>query len=368
MPTTKVMWWGRYGATLVRVGLNCVFLLPGETGGMEAYARELIPRLGAYGVEPVVFTTRAAAAVDFGVQTVVLPADARSRPMWVLAEQLLLPRAARAAGCELVHSLASTAPWRGRFRRVTTIHDLHYKTVPEAHYGVRAKVMGLLVPLSGRRSDLVLTDSDATRAELRSHLGLDATVVPLGVSVPADVVPTPEATLREQFGLRGRVVLTTGGTRPHKNVARLADAMAGLQDAVLVVTGYATPDDAVLEGRAQVVRTGFVSAEDRDGLYGLADVVAAPSLAEGFGLPVLEAMARGVPVACSASGSLGEVAGDAAATFDPHDVASIHATLARLLGDDAERARLAAAGRERAARFTWERTAELTAAAYATLL
>jgi glycosyltransferase involved in cell wall biosynthesis len=107
-----------------------------------------------------------------------------------------------------------------------------------------------------------------------------------------------------------------------------------------------------------------VDAAELEGLYALATAVVFPSLYEGFGLPVLEAMGRGVPVATSDRSSLPEVAGDAALRFDPTDVAAIRAAIERLLGDPAERRRLSAAGRERAAAFTWERTAELTVAAY----
>ena len=114
----------------------------------------------------------------------------------------------------------------------------------------------------------------------------------------------------------------------------------------------------------RAVFPAWLPAEDLEGLYALADAFVFPSLAEGFGLPVLEAMARGVPVACSDRSSLPEVAGDAALLFDPEDPRAIAAALARLLGDAALAERLRGAGRARAATFTWERCAELTAAAY----
>ena len=108
----------------------------------------------------------------------------------------------------------------------------------------------------------------------------------------------------------------------------------------------------------------WLAADDLEGLYSIATCVVFPSLYEGFGLPVLEAMARGVPVACSGRASLPEVAGDAAILFDPENVGAIRGALERLLSDADLRDRLGAAGRERAATFTWRRTAELTVASY----
>jgi glycosyltransferase involved in cell wall biosynthesis len=113
-----------------------------------------------------------------------------------------------------------------------------------------------------------------------------------------------------------------------------------------------------------VVWPAWLSAAELEGLYALATLVVFPSLYEGFGLPVLEAMARGVPVATSNRASLPEVAGDAALLFDPEDVDAIRAAIERLLGDAGERERLRAVGYERARAFTWERTAELTVAVY----
>jgi glycosyltransferase involved in cell wall biosynthesis len=205
-------------------------------------------------------------------------------------------------------------------------------------------------------------------------------VVPLGVRGPSAVgaVASSEASLRSSLSLGDRrVLLSASAKRPHKNLLRLLDAHALLGSGaggarpVLVLPGYATPHEDELRARAAALGTsddvrfvGWVSDADMEGLYALADAFVFPSLYEGFGLPVLEAMARGVPVACSDRSSLPEVAGDAALLFSPEDVGAMAAALTRLLDDEALRARLSAAGVERAASFTWARTAELTVASY----
>jgi glycosyltransferase involved in cell wall biosynthesis len=368
----------------VRVALNLVYLVPGETGGMEVYARELIPRLAAVdGLELVALVNREAAedtSAPWGnaVPAEVVPVRARNRVEWVRGEQQHVPRLAAAARADLIHSLASTAPLRSSMRRITTIHDLNYKLVPDAHFGLRALGMRLLVPASARFSHRILVDAQSTRRDLARHLGTPlgkVDVAPLGVTPSPPVRPTPEAQLRARLALGDAdVVLTVSAKRPHKNLLRLLEAVALLPgEPVVVLPGYPTPHEAELRERAaalgvRAVFPAWVSAEDLEGLYALAAAFAFPSLAEGFGLPVLEAMARGVPVACSDRSSLPEVAGDAAVLFDPEDPRAIAAALRRLLEDRALAERLREAGRERAASFTWERCAELTAAAYARAL
>ena len=360
----------------MHVLLNLVYLVPGATGGMEVYARELIPRLAARpDLRLTAVVTRAAAGDDLGVDAVVLPLDANSRLDWVRGEQLLVPRLAERLGADLVHSLASTAPLWGRTRRITTIHDLNYKLVPDAHFGVRGLGMRALVPASARRSHRLLVDAASTREDLATHLGTPrekVDVVPLGVSPRPPVEPTAAAELRARLGLGDRpVLLTVSAKRPHKNLLRLLEAVALLDERpVLVLPGYPTPHEAELRERAtelglDAVFPAWLPAADLEGLYAQAAAFVFPSLAEGFGLPVLEAMARGVPVACSDRSSLPEVAGDAAVLFDPEDPRAIAAAIERALADAD---RLRAAGRARAAAFTWERTAELTAAAYARTL
>jgi glycosyltransferase involved in cell wall biosynthesis len=368
----------------VRVGLNLVYLVPGETGGMETYARELLPRLAARDdLDLVAFVNEEAAAAGDGpwgdvVPMEVVPVRARSRVQWVRGEQQHLPALAARAGVDVLHSLASTAPLRGPFTRVTTIHDLNFKLVPGTHFGLLGLGMGVLVPAAARRSHRIVVDAASTRDDLVRHLGTDPAkvdVVPLAAASPL-ARPRPEAELRRELGLGDRdVVLSASARRPHKNLARLLDALAGLPPAerpVLVVPGYPTSYEADLRARAaavgvegDVVWPAWVSGEDLEGLYALATCVVFPSLHEGFGLPVLEALQRGVPVACSDRSSLPEVAGDAALLFDPEDVGAIRTALERLLRHGALRADLARRGREQAARFSWERTAGLTAASYA---
>ena len=360
----------------MHVGLNLVYLVPGETGGMETYARELIPALLAErpDLRITAFVNREAGGLggpwsDLATQ-VVVPVRARHRTEWVRGEQLLLPRLAKRAGVEVVHSLASTAPARGDFRRVVTIHDVIYRTHPEAHARTRSVGMAILVPLAARRSHRIITPSTSTRDDLVRLLKVPAEkidVVPEGVgTTPAEATSEPE--LRTRLGLGERpVVLTASAKRPHKNLLRLLEGWALLPAGdrpLLVLPGYPTPHERELRERAAALGiegdtrfVGWVSTADLEGLYRLAVCFVYPSLYEGFGLPVLEAMARGVPVACSDRASLSEVAGNAARIFDPEDPRAITDAVEELLVDPQLRERLRVAGREQARRFTWRQTA-----------
>jgi glycosyltransferase involved in cell wall biosynthesis len=372
----------------LHVGLNLVFLVPGETGGMETYARELIPELvrAAPQARFTAFINREAAAAGDGpwgklIESVTLPVNARNRIEWVRGEQQLLPRLAVRAGVDVLHSLATTAPAWGRFRRIVTIHDLNYKIVPEAHLGFRGRGMQLLVPLAARRSHRIITDSLSTRRDLENLLGVPrkkVDVVQLGIGTPS-AEPMPEAALRAQIGAGERqIVLSVSALRPHKNLARLIGAVARIppeRRPLLALPGYRTDYEQELRRRADelgmsedVRFLGWVGASELEGLYAASSCFVFPSLYEGFGLPVLEAMARGVPVACSGRGSLDEVAGRAALRFDPESEPDIAAAIERLLTDSAEAGRLRAVGREHAARFTWSATAAGTVAAYERVL
>lgn len=369
----------------MRVGLNLVYLVPGETGGMEVAARELIPALveARPDLDLVAFVNREAAEAGGGpwgelIPRVTVPVRARNRAEWVRGEQTLLPRLAAHERVDLLHSLASTAPGWGRFRRVVTVHDLIYRVYPEAHSGVLTYGMRILVRTAAMRSHRVMADSASTRNDLIRFLKVPRQridVVPLGVGTTARAEPEDEAALRSRLGLGARpMVLSVSAKRPHKNLLRLLEAVAALEVGerpVLVLPGYPTWHEKELRERTaglgiddDVRFLDWVSDVELEGLYAAASAFVFPSLYEGFGFTVLEAMARGVPVACSGRSSLPEVAGDAALLFDPERVEEISSAVRRLIADDALRNRLRSAGRAQAARFTWAETARLVLASY----
>jgi glycosyltransferase involved in cell wall biosynthesis len=370
----------------LRVALNLVYLVPGETGGMEVYARELLPRLAAIdGVDPVAIVNAVAtkdedAPWNTAVEAVVAPVDARDRKQWVWGEQRHVPRLATAIGADLVHSLASTGPGRlaGGPPRVTTVHDLHYAVAPEAHFGLRGLGMRVLVPAAVRASARVIADSQATKDDVVAHIGTPedrVDVVHLATTLPDPSIATDEAVLRRRLGFGDRpVLLSMAAKRPHKNVEGLIDALAAIpaeRRPLLVVPGYATEHEStlLLRAAARNVREdvrfpGWLSRADVEGLWRMATAHVFPSFYEGFGLPVLEAMARGVPGACSDRASLPEVAGGAAVLFDPADPAAVLGAIERLLADAALRDDLVARGRLRAEEFSWARSAAETAGVY----
>lgn len=369
----------------MHVGLNLVYLVPGYTGGTETYARELIGELAAApDVRFTAFVNEEAAAdtsAPWGnlIPAVTVPVRARHRAQWVRGEQGLLPRLAARAGVDLVHSLANTAPAWGRFRRVVTIHDLSFRLVPDAHQGILSLGMRVLVPLAARRSDRIIVDAASTREDLRRELRTPpekVDVVPLGLGAPqSQAAPMPEANLRAWLDAGPRpIALCVAAKRAHKNLARLIGAVARIPPAqrpLLVLPGYSTPHEDALRARASELGVAdsvrfldWVSAEAIEGLYAAAGVFVFPSLLEGFGLPVLEAMARGVPVACSGRGSLAEVAGDAALRFDPLSEESIADAIMAVLDDPALARQLQTRGHAQAARFTWAATAAATLDTY----
>ena len=294
----------------------------------------------------------------------VIPVRARTRPEWVRGEQQLLPLSARRRGVQLVHSLANTAPVWGAYVRTVTIHDLLHRIAPEAHLGMLSHGMRVLVTAAARRSARVIVDAESTRVDVRRLLGIDprrVDVVPLGLGARRGAA-APETEIRAMLAEPARpIVLSVSALRPHKNLVRLIEAV-GLIDPerrpLVVIVGYPTDHEAELHGRIAAlglrddVRVlGWVPSKTLEGLYAISDAFVFPSLYEGFGLPVLEAMARGVPVACSGQGSLREVAGDAALTFDPRSPSEIARAIERLLAGGPDVERLRTAGHDQAARL-----------------
>jgi glycosyltransferase involved in cell wall biosynthesis len=370
---------------LRRLGVNLLYLVPGEVGGSEIYARNLLGaiRRARPELELVAYVGReardslAGEPWGDGARFIVSPVPSRDKALRVAAEITWLPWRARRDGIELLHSLGTTAPPVCPVPSVVTVLDVIYRHFPDTFPVASRLGLGLVVPAGARRADRVIAISEAGKRDVVQTLRLRperVDVVHLGFAMANAAVPTPEAELRTRFGLReGRLVLTVAAALRHKNLFRLLEAFALLdsRNAELVVVGHAGLDQERLRRRAaelgieqRVHFTGWVEKVDLEGLYAAATAFVYPSLMEGFGMPVLEAMYRDVPVACSNVSAMPEIAGGAAELFDPTDPRAIAAAIDRLLEDPARRNELVARGRERWGEFSWERAAAETLAVY----
>ncbi|MDQ3916292.1 MAG: glycosyltransferase family 4 protein [Actinomycetota bacterium] len=303
------------------------------------------------------------------------PFEIRSVPLPRIAlyeswHRLRAPKVERATGrVDLIHATAFPMPPRSA-PVVLTIHDLAWLDNP-AHFtrrGLRFFRRGLDLAL--RDADLVVCPSEATRRDCVRH-GFPETrvrVIPLGVDA-ARATPEQVSEAKRRYGLARPYVLWTGTIEPRKNLPGLVGAYRQLGRGVDLVLagprGWNEDLEALLGAdRAGVHLLGFVPAADLRALYAGADAFCFPSFMEGFGFPVLEAMAQGTAVVTSAGTSTEELADGAGVLVDPRDPASIAAGLGEVLDDARRREDLAAAGLERAAEYTWERTGRMLVEAY----
>ena len=262
---------------------------------------------------------------------------------------------------------------------VLTVHDLIFRHLPEHHKPLNRWYLNSTMPLYCRRADHIIAISESTRRDLIAayHLPPEKITVVHEAAAPHFGPRSAQAVeaVRARYGLPQRYLLVVGTIEPRKNLPRLLSAFErlhaeGLTEALVVVgkRGWLYGDFfAQLERspvREAVLFPGYVPDDDLPAIYAGAQALALPSLYEGFGLPVLEGMACGAPVACSDTSSLPEVAGDAALYFDPRDVDAIAEALRRLLSDADLQAQMRQCGFERAGTFSWERVAAETKVVY----
>tara|TARA_B100001964_G_scaffold235646_1_gene296098 strand:- start:286 stop:1401 length:1116 start_codon:yes stop_codon:yes gene_type:complete len=274
-------------------------------------------------------------------------------------------------GFSLVHASGGAVP-ATRLPLVATIHDLGWRHEP-SHSTKRGRRLFEAWLEDARRAAHVTCPSQATRTDLLAA-GFEpdqVSVIPLGAD-PVGVDPSATAALRSHYGLDGPFVLWVGTTEPRKNLARLVSAMEQIPDTPLVLVGPAGWKEdtrrvtAPLGEQARIV--GRVDEATKHAWYAAADVFAMPSLLEGFGLPVLEAMGHATPVVTSAGTATAEVVGDAGLTVDPTDAEAIAFAITGLLTNPDEAACLGEAGRLRASTMTWAAAATSTAAVYRQVL
>jgi glycosyltransferase involved in cell wall biosynthesis len=360
------------------VGVNLLWCLPGEVGGSEEYlARQLV---GLHDAAPEIVTRLfvlpgyAAAHRDVAArhELVVASLDARRRSRRVVVETSWLPH--RLAGSDVVHHGGGTVPLRSPGPIVLTVHDLQYRMYPAYFTAVKRRYLALTMPRSVRRATVVTVPSEFVRASVIEAFDTDpaaVVVVPHGFDLPPPDEITDAAVVRDRYGIGARpFVIYPAITHPHKNHRFLVDLLANEwtdPDLTLVLLGgRGLADDALLASIAthhigdRVVRPGRVPAADRDGLLAAADALVFPSEFEGFGAPLLEAMALGTPIVCSDRAALPEVAGEAAVVLPLRRDAWADA-LDTVAG---RRDALVAAGRGRAAEFTTHVAGERLATAY----
>ncbi len=366
----------------MRIGLDGDTLGRKRTGD-ESYLASLMRGLGRIDAtnDYVVFVRNAASAsaqfpelARWEFRT-VSPAS-----IW-LRHPFGMPVALRRSRIDLLHVQYFLPPLT-RVPSVVTVHDISFAVRPEYFTRRDRVLLGALVPPALRKASRVITDTEYTRRDMVRVYGLDPArieVIPLAADPRYGVLDRAECRdlVAKRHGIRDGFVLYVGTLQPRKNVAPLIEAYGrmrrrtGLPHKLLIVGKPKYRYESVFEAirssgfESDIQFAGFVPDDELPMYYNAADVFVFPSLYEGFGLPVLEAMACGTPVVSSNASCLPEVAGEAALLVDPSDVDGFDRAMERILGDAAFAHELRARGRARAAEFSWDRTARETLAVYA---
>jgi alpha-1,3-rhamnosyl/mannosyltransferase len=367
--------------------VNLLWLVPGEVGGSEEYTVRLLAALKEFSsddVEIVLYVNgRFGGAYPEIVSwflTRVAPVSGSSRGLRVLLESTWLAMRSRLDGCVLVHHAGGTMPMVRTVPGILTMHDLQPLANPERFGLLKGTYIRFIAPRSLKKAKVVICLSNFVANDVVDRVGVrpeDIEIVPCGVSDPGAAFDQQRSrALLDGLELRDHpFVMYPAITYPHKNHATLVAAFARIADQVddarLVFTGGAGASDAVVEStiaayglQSKVIRTGRIPESDLDLLYRAATMMAFPSLFEGFGVPVLEAMSRGCPIVASDAGALPEVVGDAGELVDPINVDGWATAILALLTDPTRRTVLIRRGFDRATQFSWSSSAQTLLSVY----
>jgi len=363
-----------------RIGYDVTSMI-GMCTGVGNYTRQLLTHMLAVAGEHdfLLMANHQDAVQDVAPSARARPLirDFPSRMLWM---QTVLPGQLRAAKPDLCHYPNSIAPLHSPCRYVVTIHDMTLSLLPQYHPWRKRLIVRPLIPLIARRATRIITDSEHARADIVRLLRVPperVVVVPLAAAAifrPASA--DEQARVRARYQLDQPYLLYVGTLEPRKNLVRLIRAWhtlwrRGIIPHQLVLVGGRGWQDAEIYATIAQLNcgnalrlAGYVPTADLPALYSAADAFAFPSLSEGFGLPVIEAMACGTPVLISTAPALRELAGAAALAIDPRDERALTDTLELLLTDAALRADLRTRGLLRAAAFSWDRAARSTLEVY----
>lgn len=356
------------------VAVNLTWCIPGEVGGSEEYLCRQLLGLPETDFELEIFAPRgfAQAHPELGARypIVEMPHAARRRGRRIWSESTWLYRRTRRS--QVVHHGGGTVPIRYNRPVVLTIHDLQYLAFPQYFHPVRRAYLRRVMPRSARRADVITVPTEFVKETVVDAYGVDAErvlVVPHGVESTIGRSATDAETLRCKYRLGSHpIVVFPAMTHPHKGHLFLLDVMKHVDDDLtLVLTGGAGSIEAEVSSRLEderlrtrVVKLGRVSSDDRDGLVAMARAVVFPSEYEGFGAPVIEAMALGTPVVASDRACLPEVVGEAGLIVP----LEVQAWVDALRTVEARRQRLVDLGRQRVEQFGADRSGAALAAAY----
>lgn len=366
----------------MRIGVNALYLLPGKVGGSEIYVRNLVkwlPRAGR-GNEFFIYVNRESAGVfeevPGAVKVVRCNVSASNRPARILYEQTVLPFLAARHGLDALLSAGMTGPFVSTVPTFTMIYDLQHVNQPQNFGKLYLLFLKSIIYMSAKRADAVLTLSEKSKRDILKHYNIGpervcVTYLASDRAVFRGREDEEVAAVRKKYDLPSSFVLYIASSLPHKNYERLLQAFKIVKtrhkDLKLVLIGARDYGHDIIKKKieelgltGQVVFLGWLPFEDIPVIYSAADLFVFPSLHEGFGIPVLEAMASGVPVVCSNIEPLDEVAGGAARLVDPIDAESIAEGMRDVLENRGLRDRLVKDGFERAAMFSWEKTAKDT--------
>jgi len=347
----------------------------GRLSGVGYYTQRLLSSLaGREGLQKiVVLSNRPITVADVPGLEVYRRGAFPVRSIWM---QLLLPGILRELRPDLAHFTNYLAPMVAPVPYVVSVHDMSLTLVPEHHTLKKRLLTASLVPAVARKARLVLVPSESTRRDVTRLLGLPAERLRVIPYAPAPSFrPIAEAAGLDHLGLRQPYFLYVGTLEPRKNIARALRAFAGVvaecREHTFVIAGQRgwKCEDVFFEASrpelaGRVLFLDYVSEEDLPLLYSHATALVYPSLYEGFGFPVVEAMACGCPVLTSRTSSLGEIGSGAALLVDPENEEAMASGLRDLARDNSLRRDLSARGLTRASEFTWERVARETVAAY----
>lgn len=363
----------------MRIGINALYLLPGKVGGSETYIRNLVQSLLKIGRENIyyIFINKESKGIfpetDPCIRIVLCPLKATNRPVRILWEQCILPFQALRHKVDVLLSAGMTSPFFSPVPSILVLYDLQHVNQPGNFSRLYLFFLKTIIYLSAKTSKGIITISEQVKKDIIKYYRIAAEkIIVAHLAVNHDLFRPEDRgnppSVMTKYNLPEHYILYAAALLQHKNHERLLHAFKEMEREIpgtkLVLTGAWEDGQNAIAGmiasldlQNKVVMLGWLPFEDIPGIYRSAELLVYPTLHEGFGLPVLEAMASGVPVVCSRIEPLIEIAGDAALLVDPYNESAIARGILSVFRDKTLRMKLIEAGILRAKTFTWERTA-----------